>query len=89
MPLGRERKRKLVKKFGANENDTGSEKVQISILTERIRDLTKHFEQHSKDHHSRHGLIKLVSKRRKLLKYLMRKDFEGYKKLIGELGIRK
>ncbi|MFQ6673502.1 MAG: 30S ribosomal protein S15 [Fidelibacterota bacterium] len=89
MPLTKERKRSLIEKFGADEKDAGSVEVQISMLTERIRDLTKHFDRHPKDHHSRRGLVSLVSKRRRLLKYLMRRDYGGYKKLIEELGIRK
>lgn len=89
MALSTETRKQLIKKFGKNENDVGSAEVQIAVLTERINSLTDHFQGHTKDHHSRLGLIKMVSKRRRLLKYVRQKDFEGYKKLIGELGIRK
>ena len=89
MPLGKEKKKELVKKFGKNESDMGSAEVQIAMLTQRINSLTEHFQNHKKDQHSRRGLIDMVNKRRKLLKYLMKKDFEGYKKLTGELDIRK
>ena len=89
MPLGKEKKSEIVKRFGKNESDVGSAEVQIAMLTEKINSLTDHFQQHKKDHHSRRGLINMVNKRRKLLKYLMGKDNEGYKKLITELEIRK
>jgi len=89
MPLGKEIKSELVKKFGKNKKDVGSVEVQIAFLTKQINNLTEHFQIHKKDHHSRRGLISMVNKRRKLLKYLMRKDYEGYKKLISELEIRK
>ena len=89
MSLGKEKKKQLVKKFGKNESDVGSVEVQIALLTEKINSLTEHFQQHKKDHHSRRGLINIVNKRRKLIKYLMKKDYEGYKKLISKLDIRK
>lgn len=87
--LNTERKLELVKKFGTHEGDTGSPEVQIAILTERINGLNRHFEAHEKDHSSRRGLLKLVGQRRRLLGYLRRADAERYKKLIGELGLRK
>ena len=79
----------IIKKFRRNELDTGSPEVQIALLTHRINALTEHFKTHAKDVHSRRGLIQLVGKRRRLLEYLKGYDLEGYKKLIGELDIRK
>jgi small subunit ribosomal protein S15 len=84
-----ERKRELLKQYGKGDKDTGSSEIQIALLTERIRELTEHFKTHKTDHHSRRGLLKLVGRRRKLLDYLKKKNVESYKKLIGELGIRK
>ncbi len=84
-----ERKREIAAKFGADEKDTGSTKVQIALLTERINDLTQHLREQSKDHHSRRGLLMLVGKRRRFLDYLQRRDLEGYRALIKELGLRK
>ena len=75
--------------FGASENDTGSTKVQIALLTERINHLTEHLREQSKDHHSRRGLLMLVGRRRRFLDYLQRHDLEGYRALIKELGLRK
>ncbi|MEE9166311.1 MAG: 30S ribosomal protein S15 [Candidatus Neomarinimicrobiota bacterium] len=89
MPLTKEKKKELVNRFGSGESDVGSVAVQVAALTERINTLNEHFQQHKKDHHSRRGLINMVNKRRRLLKYLMRKDYEGYQKLIAELKIRK
>ena len=79
----------LAKKFGKDEKDVGSAEVQVALLTERIRSLESHFELHKKDNHSRRGLIKMVSTRRKLLKYLTRRDYDKYQNLINELGIRR
>ena len=76
-------------KFGTNENDTGNTKVQIAILTHRILELTEHLKIHKKDNHTRLGLMKLVGKRRRLLKYLERKDIKTYRSLIKKLRIRK
>ncbi|OGG93054.1 MAG: 30S ribosomal protein S15 [Candidatus Lambdaproteobacteria bacterium RIFOXYD2_FULL_50_16] len=87
--LTQEKKLELVKKFGANEKDTGSTKVQIALLSNRIEYLTEHFKTHTKDHHSRRGLLKLVGSRRHLLNYLKKKDVNQYRELIKELGIRK
>ncbi len=78
-----------VAKHKAHENDTGSTRVQVALLTERINYLNDHhFRSHSKDHHSRRGLLKMVGKRKRLLTYLRRTDVEGYRQLIQELGIR-
>ena len=82
-------KRQLIEKFKQHEKDTGSPEVQIAILTERIKNLTAHFQTHKKDHHSRRGLLILVGKRRRLLDYLKKKDVERYKKILSELNLRK
>jgi len=84
-----ERKREITRKFGASERDTGSTKVQVALLTERINHLTEHLREQSKDHHSRRGLLMLVGRRRRFLAYLQREDLEGYRALIKELGLRK
>lgn len=78
-----------IAKYRTHETDTGSPEVQIAILSERITYLTEHFQTHKKDHHSRRGLLKLVSQRRRLLDYVRSKDVERYRKIISELGIRK
>jgi len=87
--LLKEKKGKIIKKFRANKNDTGSAEVQIALLTERIKSLSLHLKTHKKDFHSRLGLLKMVSKRKKLLQYLMREDYDKYKKLIKSLKLRK
>jgi small subunit ribosomal protein S15 len=87
--LTSERKREIATKFGANEKDMGSTKVQIALLTERINHLTDHLREQGKDHHSRRGLLMLVGKRRRFLDYLQKRDLEGYRALIKELGLRK
>jgi small subunit ribosomal protein S15 len=84
-----EKKIELIKEFGANEKDTGNVKVQIAILTERIRNLTEHVKENKKDKHSTRGLVILVSQRRRLLNYLTKSDLNGYRKLIKDLGLRK
>ena len=89
MPTEVSKKVELIEKFRLHESDTGSPEVQIALLTDRITYLTEHFKIHKKDHHSRRGLLKIVGKRRSLLNYLKKKDVERYKKVIGELGIRK
>ena len=89
MALTVEEKRSLVEKFQIHEKDCGSAEVQIALLTKRISDLTEHFRTHSKDHHSRRGLMKLVGQRRRLLNYLNKKDPEKYKKIIQDLKLRK
>ncbi len=77
-----------VRKYQRHEKDTGSTRVQIAVLTERINVLTDHFRTHAKDHHGRRGLLAMVSRRRRLLDYLKRTDLEGYRQLIAELGLR-
>ena len=87
--LSRERTQELVKEYARAENDTGSTEVQVALLTERILGLTEHSRVHKKDHHSRRGLLMLVSQRRALLDYLDRSDGERYRDLIGRLGLRR
>ena len=82
-------KEQVVKQYQRSGKDTGSPEVQIALLTERINSLTEHFKMHVKDFHSRRGLLKLVSQRRKLLDYLKRKDADKYRGLIEKLGLRK
>jgi len=89
MPLASPRKQEVIKKFRQHDGDTGSPEVQIALLTERIGYLTEHFKTHSKDHHSRRGLLKLVGQRRRLLDYLKSKNLERYRGVIQSLGIRK
>jgi small subunit ribosomal protein S15 len=88
MALVKERKREIIEKFKISENDTGSVEIQIALLTERINYLTEHLKTHKKDIHSRYGLQKLVSKRKKLLKYLKREKPQKYYEIIDRLGIR-
>ncbi len=78
----------VVKKYQLHENDRGSSRVQVALLTARINDLTGHFRAHKKDHHSRQGLLKMVGQRRRLLEYLRRTDLEQYRALIADLGLR-
>jgi small subunit ribosomal protein S15 len=82
-------KSKIVKDFQRATSDTGSPEVQVALLTARITTLTEHFKEHVKDHHSRRGLLKMVSRRRKLLDYLKRTDADRYRQVIDRLGIRK
>ena len=89
MTITAERKDALIKEHGRGEGDTGSPEVQVSILTERIANLTEHFKGHHKDNHSRRGLLMLVNKRRSLLDYLKKKDHGRYADLIAKLGLRK
>ena len=89
MALTQERKSEIVAKFGENAQDTGNSRVQIALLTERINELTEHLRSHTKDHHSRRGLLMLVGQRRRLLNYMQRSDLEGYRSLIRELGLRR
>lgn len=84
-----EKTAELVKKFGGSEKNSGSTEVQVAILTERIKNLTKHFEGNKKDHSGMRGLMKMIGQRRSLLKYLSSKDEARYNKLIAELGLRK
>jgi small subunit ribosomal protein S15 len=89
MSITADRKRELVKEYATNQDDTGSPEVQVAILTERIVNLTEHFKSHKKDNHSRRGLLKMVSQRRRLLDYVKGTDEERYKTLIQRLGIRR
>jgi small subunit ribosomal protein S15 len=89
MAVTTERKRELAAQFGANAEDVGSTKVQVAVLTERINQLTDHLREHKHDHHSRRGLLMLVGQRRRFLNYLQRRDLEGYRQLIKDLGLRK
>ena len=89
MSITAERKAELIQKFATNAGDTGSPEVQVAVLTERINNLTEHFKDHKKDNHSRRGLLKMVSQRRKLLDYLRSKEEARYQTLIKELGIRR
>ena len=89
MPLSKEQKSELVTRFGQDDKDTGSTKVQVALLSRRISELTEHMKEHRHDHHSRRGLLKLVGRRRRLLNYLQKHDLEGYRALIRELGLRR
>ncbi|MBI3073443.1 MAG: 30S ribosomal protein S15 [Deltaproteobacteria bacterium] len=89
MTLLAEKKSEVITKYQKHGTDTGSPEVQIALLTERINGLTHHFQTHVKDHHSRRGLLKIVSARRRLLNYLVKKDIDRYHKVIQDLGIRK
>jgi small subunit ribosomal protein S15 len=89
MSITAERKQELVKKFAQGKNDTGSPEVQVAVLTERINNLTNHFKANRQDNHSRRGLLRMVSTRRKLLAYLKGQDQARYQGLIKELGLRK
>jgi|TARA_B100000700_G_scaffold262732_1_gene299454 small subunit ribosomal protein S15 len=89
MSIDTKTKQDLIKKFAKKENDTGSPEVQVAILTTRITNLSEHFKTHKKDNHSRRGLLKLVSQRRKILDYVKSKDESRYKTLIEQLGIRR
>lgn len=86
--ISQEKKQAIIKEFAKKDGDTGSCEVQIAVLTERIKELTEHMKLNKKDYHSRRGLIQMVSKRKKLLKYLESKDLEGYRALKQRLGIR-
>jgi small subunit ribosomal protein S15 len=89
MSITTEKKAKIVNEFKTHKTDTGSSQVQIALLTERIKELTEHFKVHKKDNHSRRGLLKMVSRRRKLLDYLKRKDINEYHAIIEKLGLRR
>lgn len=89
MAQTREVKEKIITEYRTHDNDTGSPEVQVAILTNRINELTEHFKTHTKDHHSRRGLLKLVGRRRRLLDYLKGKDLERYRTTIERLGLRK
>ena len=82
-------KKEIVKEFGKKDNDTGSTEVQVALLTKKINELSEHFKSHKKDHHSRRGLLGMINNRRKLLKYMKKKNEEDYQSLIKKLGLRK
>ena len=88
MALTKDQKEQVIGKFKKHDQDSGSPEVQIALLTERINTLSGHFKEHKADHHSRRGLLKMVGQRKRLLSYLKKKDLEGYRSLIKELGIR-
>ena len=89
MSITAEAKTKLVSDYKIHDKDTGSPEVQIAMLTQRINELTEHLRTHKHDHYSRRGLLKLVGRRRRFLSYMQRKDLEGYRALIKELGLRR
>jgi small subunit ribosomal protein S15 len=89
MALSTERKAEIVKEFGASEKDSGSPEVQVALLTANIEQLQSHFKEHNHDHHSRVGLLRMVSQRRKLLNYLRNKNAERYTQIIKKLGLRR
>ncbi len=89
MSLVGTKKKEIIETYKVHEKDTGSSFVQIALLTERINHLSKHFEQHKKDHHSRQGLLKMVSTRRRLLTYLKKTDVKKYEEILSKLGLRK
>ena len=89
MSLTVEAKQEIVGKYGRDQSDTGSTEVQVALLTARITELTEHLREHTKDHHSRRGLLMLVGKRRRLLKYLQSSDIDRYRSLIQQLGLRR
>jgi small subunit ribosomal protein S15 len=89
MSITAERKAELIKEHGRGKGDTGSPEVQVALLTARINGLNDHFKDHTKDHHSRRGLLRMVSRRRKLLDYLKSRNTESYRTLIDKLGLRK
>jgi small subunit ribosomal protein S15 len=89
MSITAEEKAELVQRFGKDSNDTGTTQVQVALLTHRINHLTEHLRTHQHDHHSRRGLLMLVGRRRRFLNYLQKKDLEGYRSLIRELGLRR
>jgi len=89
MSVKNENKKDIISKYATKTNDTGSPEVQVAILTDKISSLTEHFKVHKKDNHSRRGLLRMVSRRRKLLDYIKSKSVERYKKLIENLGIRR
>ena len=89
MSLTKEKKQELIGRFCREDGDTGSAEVQVALLTERINHLTEHLRTHRKDHHSRRGLLMMVGKRRRLLRYLERYDLERYRRVVGDLGLRR
>ena len=89
MSITAERKTALIKEYATKANDSGSPEVQVAILSERINNLTEHFKTHSKDHHSRRGLLKLVGRRRRMLDYVRRNDIERYRAIVAANGLRR
>ncbi len=89
MPLSTEQKNEVISEFKQGAGDTGSAEVQVALLTKRITELSDHFAEHKKDHHSRRGLLRMVNQRRKLLDYLKSNDLERYQALIAKLGLRR
>ena len=89
MPLTTDVKKQIMAEYGTSESDTGSPEVQVALLTQRIKDLTEHAREHKHDHHSRRGLLLLVGRRRRLLRYLESTDIERYRSLIKRLGLRR
>lgn len=89
MPLQKEEKDQIIQEYQTHQSDTGSPEVQVALLTERINQLTEHLKEHTHDHHSRRGLLKLVGRRRRLLSYLQDKDNDRYRDIISRLGLRK
>jgi small subunit ribosomal protein S15 len=89
MSLTRERKQELIGRFGRDQGDTGSTEVQVALLTERINHLTEHLRTNPKDHHSRRGLLMMVGKRRRLLRYLAGSDIDRYRQVVSDLGLRR
>ena len=87
--MTKEKKEEIIKTYKRDEKDTGSPEVQIALLTERITELTEHLKVHTKDNHSRRGLLKMVGKRRNLLNYLAKKDIQRYRDIVEKLGLRK
>jgi small subunit ribosomal protein S15 len=89
VPLSKDKKQEIIEKFRVHDTDSGSPEVQIALLTERIKELTGHFQVHKKDYHSRRGLLKLVGQRRRLLDYLKSRKIDKYRRSVKELGLRK
>lgn len=89
MTLTKDRKAELIGRFGRSDDDTGSAEVQVALITGRINELTEHLREHRKDHHSRRGLLMLVGRRRRLLRYLERTDLDRYRAVVAELGLRR
>ena len=89
MPMNAEQKLEVMRKYGKDSQDSGSTSVQVALLTKRIEELSQHLQVHKKDHHSRRGLLMMVGKRKRLLSYLERTNYDGYKELIASLGLRR
>jgi small subunit ribosomal protein S15 len=89
MSISTVRKHEIIEEYKVHESDTGSPEVQIAVLTERIKNLTEHFKEHGKDHHSRRGLLQLVGRRRSLLDYLKKNDIARYRSIVQRLGLRR